>query len=288
MVRTVSNRQLQIEASVSKELGALRVEVKQSVKKLTIFFLFGVLFVGLLLSASASADDRQMNNVYQHMFVKTENPHKLDGIVVIFPEFWGPTGFISDAANRLSRMGYHVLAIDFYGKGHIATTPQEASHLFMQLQSNPEQLFKSVNKKLRELGYVDPQKIYGISFSAGNILMLGYQEQYEASFSKMISVYGRIPSPNKLLQGDYLIINGEDDQSVTENDLKNIVKKFSTPPKVLQLENSMHMFLNPAADEVAERFGRPVQFNAEATVIAWRAIESFFSSGNDIFGMEKK
>jgi dienelactone hydrolase len=59
--------------------------------------------------------------------------------ILVFPEWWGVNDYPRERARQLAQMGYVAFVADMYGKGVVATTPDEAGKLAGQFRSRWDQ-----------------------------------------------------------------------------------------------------------------------------------------------------
>jgi len=99
---------------------------------------------------------------------------KRPGVLVVH-EWWGHNAYARKRADMLAKMGYTAFALDMYGKGKLATHPDDAKK-FMQAtladMNVAESRFNAARQLLQQEATVEANKIaaIGYCFGGGTVL----------------------------------------------------------------------------------------------------------------------
>jgi dienelactone hydrolase len=66
-----------------------------------------------------------------------ENKNGKRPAILVIPEWWGLNEYARSRARQLAGLGYIAMAVDMYGDGKIAATPEEAQENTKPLQRSP-------------------------------------------------------------------------------------------------------------------------------------------------------
>lgn len=215
-----------------------------------------------------------------------ENSEKMP-VVMIIPEWWGLNDYVKGRAQQLAEMGYFAIALDFYGKGQIAETPEEAQNLAMPFYENPElakKAFDAAKKKLNDFPSADTSKIAVIGYCFGGAQALNMARQDE-SLKGVASFHGNLmtgvkPNNNSV---KILVLNGEADGFVPKEEIKAFKSEMDSAKidyKFIDYPGALHAFTNPGATEMGEKFDMEIAYNKEADEKSWNELKSFL---NEIF-----
>lgn len=95
--------------------------------------------------------------------------------VMVTPTFKGQSGFETQKAEALAELGYVGFAIDIYGQGKRASTPEEAGALMAVLNDDRALLLRNMQlatETIRQLPQVDENKVAAIGFCFGGKCVL--------------------------------------------------------------------------------------------------------------------
>lgn len=231
-----------------------------------------------------------MNFNYNHTshlnyVVQNEVPI-LKPLVLIVPEWWGISENIKNKANALAALGFIVFAIDMYGEGRTAYTPDEASELATPFYQNPQMSYEIFNAALetaKKLPNVDDTKIAAIGFCFGggnliNYIRLGLKINGAVSFHG--SLNGGIIAKKNNVFTPLLILNGEADSMVPLEDRLNFKIEMTAakaPFIFIDYPNAKHAFTNPDATAVGEKYGIDIAYLQEADEASWKEMLHFFN-----------
>ncbi|MBL7772818.1 MAG: dienelactone hydrolase family protein [Chitinophagaceae bacterium] len=199
-------------------------------------------------------------------------------VVLILPEWWGCGEYVKMRAKQLADEGYYAFAIDMYGEGKQAETPEEAGKLaspFYQNGAMANQRIQAAIDFVKKQTMADPSNINAIGFCFGGGLALN-AARTGIKFKHVISFHGNL-MPQKFKSGSVsskiLVCNGEADEFVSKasitafkKEMKNGKVKFT----FINYKNATHAFTNPHATETGKKFNLPIAYNQEAAMKAWQ------------------
>ena len=184
------------------------------------------------------------------------------GIVMIH-EWWGLNENIKNMANSLAKEGYVVLAVDLYS-GQVTDAADIAKTLVSNVKSNPSEAISNLQSAVRYLASlenVNSSKIasLGWCFGGGQSLQLALNTEPEYPLAATIIYYGNLVTDQESIskiKWPVLGIFGDQDQSISVNDVKNfekIITSTGIPNEIYIYEGVGHAFANPSGDNYAPK-----------------------------------
>lgn len=203
-------------------------------------------------------------------------------IVFIIPEWWGLNEYAKDKANQLAEMGYFAMALDFYGDGTLASNPEEAQKLATPFYENPalaKKAFDAAKEKLSDFPGADKSQIVVIGYCFGGAHALNMARQ-DAELKGVVSFHGNLMTGVKPTHNSVpvLVLNGDADEFVPQEEIeafKNEMDSAQIKYKFVNYPGALHAFTNPAADDVAKKYGLKVAYNKEADLKSWEELKEF-------------
>jgi len=226
-----------------------------------------------------SGDNTTMNSyVVYNDSVQGKRP-----AVLVVPEWWGLNDYPKMRARELAQLGYVAMAVDMYGKGQIATDPQEAGKLAGAFYQDPQLTkarFDAALNKLKTYPQVDTNNIAAIGYCYGGFVVLT-NALLGDPLKGVVAFHGGIPNvkPEKnLLKAKILALHGEADTLVKPEAVqhfKHEMDSIGADCTVKIYPNAKHAFTNPASDSVGNKFHFGIGYNAEADKQSWEAMKDF-------------
>ena len=105
-----------------------------------------------------SGDNVNMNGYV----VYDENKEGVRPAIIVVPEWWGLNDYAKSRARQLAELGYIAMAIDMYGNGKTADSPDSAGALATPFYKNPQMAqarFDAALNKLRSYSQTDTSRI---------------------------------------------------------------------------------------------------------------------------------
>ena len=205
-------------------------------------------------------------------------------IVLVLPEWWGLTEYPRIRATMLAEMGYLAMAVDVYGGGKTANSPEEAQQAAGPFYSNPQMAKQHIDAalaKAKTLSQADTTKAVVIGYCFGGSLALNYGKM-GAPVLGVVSFHGGLEGvpPRKELGTQFLICHGGADNFVPEQQVQAFKKSMDSAGlnytfKVY--EGATHAFTNPNATEKGKEFNMPIHYNGAADTASWNDMKAFFS-----------
>lgn len=203
--------------------------------------------------------------------------------VMIAPTFKGQTGFETQKAESLAALGYVGFAIDIYGQGKRATTPEEASALMSVLNNDRALLLKHMQlatKTIRHLHQVDETKVAAIGFCFGGKCVLDLARS-GADISTVVSFHGIYdPPPSagaETIQAAVLVLHGWEDPLAPREQtvaLADELTRHAADWQIHMFGHTAHAFTNPQAQ--AREAG--MFFNLLSAERGWEMMQGFLRS----------
>jgi dienelactone hydrolase len=181
---------------------------------------------------------------------------KRPGVLVVH-EWWGHNEHARNQAKRLAKAGYVGFALDMYGKGKVATHPDDAKAFMSEATKDPETVkarFDAARALLAEQPQVDAQHVAAIGYCFGGGVVLRMAEAGEP-LAAVATFHGALPPPPE--KGQELKVNtrilvqtGGADPMVPKERVQEFEKEMKDAGadiKVVTYPGAKHSFTNPDA-----------------------------------------
>jgi len=197
-------------------------------------------------------------------------PQTAGECVVLVHDWFGVSPFYTDAAERLARQGYCVVAVDLYN-GRSATTHNEASALLGALDANVAA--EKIDAAIKSLGK-RPRKIALMGFSMGARHALAAALR-NTSVRATVLWYGDITKDmDRLskLSGPVLLVAGSKDGSALDDSsaFAKAADAAGSGAELYVYPGAVHAFAQPL-------FNQGKTYDPVAAETAWRITEDFLS-----------
>ncbi|MFO7857686.1 MAG: dienelactone hydrolase family protein [Ectothiorhodospiraceae bacterium] len=247
---------------------------------------------GLLLSVAAQAADIQTETVtypagdedMEGFIAYDADVEGKRPAVVVVHEWWGMTEHARDRARELAEAGYTAMAVDMYGGGRTAEHPEDAGEMAAAVRENMDRMTRRFDAGLqlvRQHETVDSDHVAAIGYCFGGGVVLEMARN-GADLDAVASFHGSLATDDPAKPGDVqapmLILHGEADQMVSEEDVDTFRKEMVAADAYFRLityPDAMHSFTNPRADDYAEEFDLPVGYDEEAATESWDELLGF-------------
>lgn len=195
-------------------------------------------------------------------------PGNYPGVVMIH-EWWGLSDNIRDMARGLAKEGYHVLAVDLFGK--VAATPDEARAQVTALdQAEATENLRSAAAYLRKRG---AGKLASLGWCFGGAQSLRLALSGERLDATVIYYGNLVTDANELKKISWPVLGifGEKDQSIpvsSVNNFRDALASLGIRQSVHIYPGMGHAFANPsgmnyAPEETKDAWAKTVAFLAE-------------------------
>jgi dienelactone hydrolase len=202
--------------------------------------------------------------------------------VLVVPEWWGRNDFVNHRAEELAKLGYTAFAVDMYGKGIVAQTPEEATKLATPLMTDRALLRARAQAGLdvlRKDPHVDPDRIAAIGFCFGGTTSIELARAGEP-LRGIVSFHGGLAPgkiPDAKITAKVLVLSGADDAFVPPEQVTAFadeMRKAGADWQVVLYSGAVHAFTNPEADS---HHMKNIAYNASADHRSWQAMRDFFA-----------
>jgi dienelactone hydrolase len=194
----------------------------------------------------------------------------------------------------LAELGYAALALDLYGAGQVASSPDEAGAFMGALTADmsiTQARFSAALNAFGALEQVDERQLAAIGYCFGGGVVLhmarkGLPLQAAASFHGSVGLAacdGVSPVPTRLVA-----YHGDEDQLIAAEDMAAYLRTMDDAGanhQLVQLPGALHGFSNPAATAKGQEYGLPLAYDELADRCSWAHVqmllrETFKDSGD--------
>jgi len=210
---------------------------------------------------------------------------KRPGILVVH-EWWGHNSYARKRAEMLAGLGYTAIAVDMYGGGKTADHPDNAGKFATAVRQNQDMMqarFNAARHYLNSHETVDPELNAAIGYCFGGSVVLGMARS-GADLDGVVSFHGGLdglPPVADKVTAKILVANGADDPFVSKESIELFKKEMETAGADFEFINypgARHSFTNPEANVFGEKFGLPLEYNAETDKASWQKMQQFLDS----------
>ncbi len=205
-------------------------------------------------------------------------------VVMIVHEWWGLTEYPKMRAKQMAELGYFAFAVDMYGDGKTAETPDEAGALSKPFYGSMKVAgprFEAALAKLSSFPNADTSRIGAMGYCFGGSMVLNMARTGEP-LKGVVSFHGNLagePANKDLLKAEVLVCHGDSDKFVSPSEVATFKKQMdSIGAKYIfkSYANATHAFTNPMADEKAKKYKMPIAYNPAADTASFNEMKAFF------------
>lgn len=207
--------------------------------------------------------------------------------VLVVHEWWGCNDYVRRRARMLAELGYVAMAVDMYGDGRVANSPDEAGGLMQAVLGNRaalESRFEAAVDLLRGHPSVDPMKIGAIGYCFGGAVVL-HAARIGMTLTGVVSFHGSLGALQKAapdgVKARVLACHGAADALIPQKDVDAFEQEMSAAHanyRLVSYPGAMHSFTNPDADANAKKYGLPLRYDAAADQRSWQDMQDFFAA----------
>ena len=207
--------------------------------------------------------------------------------VLVVHEWWGLNEYARSRARDLAELGYVALAVDMYGDGQVADHPDEAGAFAQRLGGDlPEarRRMQAAIEALKRLPSTDTDRLAAIGYCFGGGVVLQAARD-GLPLEAVVSFHGSLATPLPAQPGKVksrvLVFNGAADPFVPDEQIaafKQEMDAAGVDYRFVNYPGVLHSFTNPGADEVGQRFGLPLAYDAKADADSWAQMQGFLSA----------
>jgi len=203
--------------------------------------------------------------------------------VLIVHQWMGLGEFEMGRAKELAKLGYVAFAVDIYGKGKRATSPQEAGALAGRFRGGAEQtaLFRrrlAAGLEALLAQGADRSRIGAIGFCFGGTGVLELARS-GADLAAVVSFHGGLGTPTpqdaKNIKGKVLALHGANDPLVPEQEVLAFMKEMRDAKvdwQFVAYGGAVHAFTDPRA-----KWTGRAEYHPTAARRSWEAMRTFFA-----------
>ncbi len=202
--------------------------------------------------------------------------------VMVVHEWWGLNAYARRRADMLADLGYTALAVDMYGQGVHAKTPEDAQKLYGTVMADRSFTRARIGVALeacRKQQHVDPKKVACIGYCMGGTVSLELARS-GADIRGAVSFHGALgttmPAEPGAIKCPMLVLHGAADPTIPVGQVTSFKKEMETAGarfEIHEYEGAMHSFTNPDSNRPADG----LQYNAEADRRSWDEMKRFLA-----------
>jgi dienelactone hydrolase len=207
-------------------------------------------------------------------------------VVLVVHEWWGLTDYPRSRARQLAELGYFAMAVDMYGNGQTADTPEGAMKLAGPFYMNPGLAKLRIDAALAKAGeypQADVGNAAAIGYCYGGYVVLN-SAKLGSELKGVVNFHGNLsgaPVDKNKLKAAVLVCHGAADSLVPSAEVAAFRKSMDSIGANYQFNaypGAKHAFTNPGATETGQRLKMPVEYNAAADSSSWNEMKSFLST----------
>ena len=204
-------------------------------------------------------------------------------VVIIVHEWWGLTDYPRMRAKQLAELGYLAFAIDMYGDGKTAESPDSAQKISSPFYANlrmSQARFDAALAKIKTFPNADTNRIAAIGYCFGGGMVLNMARLGEP-LKGVVSFHGNLmgaPADKNLLKAEILVCHGDSDKFVLPAEVAAFKKQMDSVGAKYAFKhyaNATHAFTNPMATEKGKKYNMPIEYNAAADTASFNDMKEF-------------
>lgn len=209
-------------------------------------------------------------------------------VVLVVPEWWGVNEYTRSRVRQLAELGYFAMAVDMYGNGKVAETPDSAGVLATSFYKDPQMAkahFDAALTKAKTFPNIDSNRIAAIGYCFGggmvlNMARLGVDLKGVVSFHGSLNGYLPPTAPNTI-KAKILVCHGNADAMVPQAEVKAFKKEMDAAHAdytFIGYDSAKHAFTNPDATALGEKYDLDIAYNEAADKASWTKLTQFLST----------
>jgi carboxymethylenebutenolidase len=200
------------------------------------------------------------------------SPEKPRGGVIVLHAWWGLNDFFKGIANRLASQGFLALAPDLYD-GPVAKSVEEAKEFHSKIDDDRvKRIVLGATDYLRSDPSISGRKLGVVGFSMGAAWSLLLSTLKPETIGAVVVFYGSYPIDFSKSQASYLGHFSPDDEWEPVADVRATEEKIRGAGR----EVAFHFY--PGTKHWFVEESRPVEYNRDASDLAWKRTFEFFDS----------
>jgi len=208
--------------------------------------------------------------------------------VLLVHEWWGHDEQIRGRARQVAELGYCALAVDMYGKGEVARTPDEAGQRMNAVFSTPGALrgrFQAWFDLLAARPETDASRMAVMGYCFGGAVALEMARQGMALSAAVAYHPGSLATGTTAERGRVrarvLVLIGEADPFVPAEQrtaFRREMEAAGVEHEYVSYPGVKHGFTVPAATERGKTYDLPLAFDAAADRDSWERTVRFLAA----------
>lgn len=205
--------------------------------------------------------------------------------VLIIHEWWGLNDYVQQRAQQIAGLGYSALAVDMYGAGSTADTPDQAGELMNAIlgdMTTGTARLKAAHQVLHEHPTVDGDRMAAIGYCFGGAMAL-HMARLGMPLRAVVSFHGALGSFHEAEHGSIkakvLVCHGAADAMIPEQDVREFKAEMDAAGadyRFIAYAGALHGFTSREADENGRKFGIPLAYSESADRESWQAMQELF------------
>jgi dienelactone hydrolase len=200
--------------------------------------------------------------------------------VLVSHNYLGQSEFDEEKAIVLAKLSYVGFALDMYGQGKRASTPEEGRVLMAELTENRNLLLQRIQLALqtaKDFEYTEPNKVAAIGFCFGGKCVLDLARSGE-DIKGVATFHGVYDKPNLNHKGNIkasvLVFHGWDDPLATPQQTVALAQELTERNadwNISAFGHTGHAFTNPQANSPETG----MNYNEKTTSRSWQHLTNF-------------
>jgi len=204
--------------------------------------------------------------------------------VLVVHEWWGNNAYARRRADMLAELGYTGMALDMYGGGQVADTPDDAGNLMNGLLADLGTVrtrFNAALDAMKAHRTVESGNCAAIGYCMGGGIVL-HMARYGADLKAVASFHGALPlgvaadGEGSEVTARIGVYHGEDDvlipdEAVTE--FRAEMAETGADCLFIPLPTALHGFSNTLATSNGEKYGLPLKYDERADAASWNHMQ---------------
>jgi dienelactone hydrolase len=252
--------------------------------RILVFFMFAFLWTSICGASvvGTKVEYRQGDVVLEGYLAYDDTSKAVRPGVLVVHEWYGLNDYAMKRADQVAQLGYVAFALDMYGKGVRASTPQEAGALAGKYKADRPLMRARAGAGLdflKKQALVDPKRVAALGYCFGGTTVLELARS-GAEVLGVVSFHGGLdnpdPQPASNIRAKVLVLHGADDPLVPAKDiaaLQEELRRAGADWQMVYYGDAVHSFTNPQSGSDA---GKGVAYNERADHRSWMAMKTFF------------
>jgi dienelactone hydrolase len=199
--------------------------------------------------------------------------------VLLLHEWWGHDEYVQRRAREVAALGYHAFALDMYGEGRVAKTPEEAGAWMNEILNTPGVVptrFKAALTTLTSRAGVDGTRVAALGYCMGGAIALemarqGLDLRAAVAYHPGALITGTTAREG-VVRARILVCIGEADPFVSAEQrsaFQEEMRAAGVDLEYVSYPGVQHGFTVPAASNRGKTYGLPLAHDEAADQDSW-------------------